>query len=137
MIPKGLLPNVLVFKSKVDTVQRSDIPAVVGETNWQALDPISSFFTRSNSYGDFHNISPNILMLIWTIVIYWGIVDLCSREAFIHIFGPRAPLPGHVLVKGGIWILKAVFVLSCVMLCFVFRMRENKLYFLLRFLHHY
>lgn len=30
---KGLLPNVLVFKSEVDTVQRSDILAVVGETN--------------------------------------------------------------------------------------------------------
>ena len=93
--------------------------------------------TRSNSYGDFHNIPQNILMLIWTVFIYWGIVDSWSREVFIRTFGPRAPLPGHVLGKGGIWILKTVFVLSCVMLCFVFRMRENKLYFLLHFLPHY
>lgn len=60
-----------------------------------------------------------------------------SREAFMCVFGPGDSLLGTVLVRGGMWVLKTVFVLSCVTLCFEFRIRDNKLYHLLHFLPYY
>nr|XP_008533245.1 PREDICTED: zinc finger protein 609 isoform X1 [Equus przewalskii] len=39
--------------------------------------------------------------------------------------------------EDGMWVLKTVFVLSCVTLCFEFRIRDNKLYHLLHFLPYY
>lgn len=60
--------------------------------NWWALDPVGSF----------------------VFVIKVDKLKVWSREVFIHIFGPVDPLLGHIVVRGGMGMLKSL----CFKLCY-------------------
>lgn len=75
--------------------------------NWWAVDPFGSFV---------------FVIKVKTKVIKVDKLKVWSRQVFIHVFGPRDPLLGHIVVRGRMGMLKSL----CFKLCYTVLWIQNE-----------